>query len=291
MRVREPVVAGQFYESDSHLCRQAMDALVTYTDQSGLSAKKLYGGLVPHAGWSYSGSVAAGVFATLAQSFAPDVIVLFGGVHRSSVDIAAMFSDGKWETPLGPVPMDARLAERILGQTNLVADDAFAHEKEHSIEVQMPFIASLFPYARVVPIMVTPGPKAEAVGEAIGRTLTAYDYNAMIVGTTDLTHYGPNYGFVPEGVGGEGNRWARQVNDRRFIDLVQEMRSDCVVDEAQKHKNACSSGAVAATVAAVKKIGATSALVLSQTSSAEVVVSAGGGEPSDSVGYVGMVFA
>ncbi len=290
MRVREPVVAGQFYQSDGEKCRQAMDALLVDACQPDFSSQKLYGGLVPHAGWSYSGAVAATVFATLADSFAPDVIIMFGGVHRSSVDVAAMFGDGNWETPLGPVPVDGRLAERILGQTNLIVDDVFAHEQEHSLEVQMPFVAALFPYAKVVPIMVMPGPKADAVGDAVGRALEAYQYNAMIVGTTDLTHYGPNYGYIPEGVGGEGNRWARLVNDRRFIDLVQNMRSDSVVDEAQTHKNACSSGAVAATLAAVKRIGATCASVLAHTSSAEVFVAGGGREPSDSVGYAGMVF-
>ncbi len=290
MRVRDPVVAGQFYESDANRCRQAMSELLTDACRADFSSQKLFGGLVPHAGWSYSGSVAAAVFATLAESFAPDVIVMFGGVHRSSIDVAAMFGDGKWETPIGPVPVDGRLAERILGQTNLIVDDVFAHEQEHSLEVQMPFVASLFPYARVVPIMVMPGSKAEAVGDAVGRALQAYQYKAMIVGTTDLTHYGPNYGYIPEGVGGEGNRWARLVNDRRFIDLVQNMHSDRVVAEAQTHKNACSSGAVAATLAAVKRIGATSASVLAHTSSAEVFVASGGREPSDSVGYVGMVF-
>lgn len=290
MRVRDPVVAGKFYQSDAMSCRQAMDALLVDACHADFSSRRLFGGLVPHAGWSYSGAVAATVFSTLAESFAPDVIVMFGGVHRSMVDVAAMYCDGKWNTPIGPVPVDERLAGRILEQTNLIVDNACAHEQEHSLEVQMPFIASLFPYARVVPIMVKPGPKAEAVGEAVGSVLQTYEYKAMVVGTTDLTHYGPNYGFVPEGVGGKANLWARLVNDRRFIELVQKMRSECVVDEAQTHKNACSSGAVAATLAAVKKVGAHSASVLAQTSSAEVVIAGGGREPSDSVGYVGMVF-
>jgi hypothetical protein len=237
-----------------------------------------------------SGAVAAKVFNVLASSTSPRVVVLLGGVHRVRGKEAALFAAGRWETPLGPVEIDSRLAERILGHTNLIIDDPYAHEEEHSIEVQVPFIKQLFPEAKVVPIMVPPVPTAHEVGEAVGRTLTSYKYDALVIGTTDLTHYGPRYGFTPQGVGAEGNTWAKEKNDRQFIDLVCTMKAKELVREASRNKNACSSGAAAATVAAAAALGASAGVLLEHTSSSEVLGGHFPEDQSDSVGYAAVVF-
>jgi len=199
-----------------------------------------------------------------------------------------MFARGRWETPLGPVQIDTRLAERILGQTNLIVDDPYAHEDEHSLEVQAPFVRHLFPKARIVPLMVPAVVVAHEVGEAVARTLQAYDYDALIVGTTDLTHYGPHYGFMPMGIGPKGHEWAKD-NDKRFIELVRRMKGSKLVQEAGENRNACSSGAAAATVAAVTALGATEGVLLDHFSSSEVSRQSLF-DKSDSVGYAGIVF-
>lgn len=308
MRIREPVVAGQFYSGVESACRGDLERLLS--SEGTLSAQNIgietqaaktrptpraevrnaMGGLVPHAGWMYSGAVAAKVFAALADGPRRDVVILFGGVHRYHGKEAAMFGSGIWETPIGPVEVDARLAERVLGHTNLIVDDPYAHEEEHSIEVQLPFVRHLFPEVKMLPIMVPPTKAAPEVGEAVARTIASYKYDALIVGTTDLTHYGPRYGFAPKGLGAEAHRWAKEQNDRRFIDLVCRMRDEELVPEAAARFNACSSGAAAATVAACAALGATRATLLAHTTSGEVMM--GEGEPlsSDFVGYAGIVF-
>jgi AmmeMemoRadiSam system protein B len=292
MMIREPVVAGHFYAGQADRCRADLKQLLDEAAPSDpCVGQRLLGGLVPHAGWVCSGAVAAKVFRALASSRTPEVIVLFGGVHRYRGREAAMFGSGRWETPLGPVEVDSRLAERILGHTNLIVDDPYAHEDEHSLEVQMPFVKYLFPKAKVVPLMVPVVKTAHEVGEAVGRTVAAYGYDALIVGTTDLTHYGPHYGFVPQGIGAKGNRWAKEVNDRRFIDLVCKLKTSEVVAEATERKNACSSGAAAATLAAVTAMGATEAILLQHTTSSEVLGTRSEEEMADSVGYAGIVFA
>ncbi len=291
MRIREPIVAGRFYPQDGTECRTELQRLLSQAPACRESEVVPIAGLLPHAGWSYSGQVAARVFSHLSTRPAPDVVVLFGGVHRSRGKEAAMFSSGRWETPVGSVAIDDRLSDRILSQTNLIVDDSYAHEDEHSIEVQLPFVRHLFPSAKMIPIMVPPGAHAHEVGEAVARTLTVYRYNAVVVGTTDLTHYGPSYGFTPRGAEAKGRRWAKEENDRRFLDRVCALQASELVAEAARHKNACSSGAAAATVAAAVALGATRAAVLEHTTSAEVFPSAEAAAPKDSVGYAGIVFA
>jgi AmmeMemoRadiSam system protein B len=290
MIIREPVVAGQFYPAQPDRCKAELLELLA-AGTSELSAdRRLVGGLVPHAGWACSGAIAARVFNALRAARQPNVIVLLGGVHRYRGREAALFGSGRWETPLGPVDVDDRLAERILGHTNLITDDPYAHEDEHSIEVQMPFIKHMYPAAKVVPIMVPVTNAAHEVGDAVGRTIKAYDYDALVVGTTDLTHYGPHYGFIPHGIGATGNAWAKEDNDRRFIDLMCDMKSAEVVPEAMEHKNACSSGATAATLAAAALLGASRGVLLEHTTSSEVLSGDTTGQMHDSVGYAAVVF-
>ena len=290
MLIREPIVAGQFYPSGGDECRVQLAECLQPGPITVDTGAQLVGGLVPHAGWTYSGAVAGKVFAALASVRSPKVVILFGGVHRFRGRQAAMFGSGRWETPIGSVSVDERLSERILGHTNLILSDPYAHEQEHSIEVQVPFVKQVFPEAKIVPIMVPPVDTADEVGEAVGRTLTAYEYDALIVGTTDLTHYGPRYGFVPQGIGADGVHWAKSENDPRFIDLVCSMKTRRLVIEAKERKNACSSGAAAATLAAVSALGARRGILLEHTSSAEVMARRMQAETSDSVGYAGVVF-
>ncbi len=291
MRIREPVVEGQFYPAGANDCRKAIEELLAALPEPEDSAARFVGGIVPHAGWVYSGRAAARVFRVLATGRTPTSVVLFGGAHRGRSADAAIFADGRWDTPLGSIDVDARLADRIQGQSNLFRDDPFAHEAEHSIEVQLPMVRHLLPEAKIVPIIVPPGPHSVEVGEAIGRTLTTYEYDALVVGTTDLTHYGPSYGFMPKGIGAKGNAWAKNENDRRMIELICALRGDEIVVEALGHQNACSSGAVAATIGAVRVLGAERGELLEHTVSSEVMPGNAPGDVADSVGYAGLVFS
>lgn len=285
MLIREPVQTGRFYPADEAKCREDVEA---HSAQGAHSVEGVVrGGIVPHAGWRFSGRVAAEVFATIAGQAKPTTVVIFGAVHRHRGAKAAMFPSGCWETPLGPVEVDKRLAERVLGHTNLIVEDAYAHEQEHSIEVQVPFVRHLLPEAMILPIMVPPVPEASEVGEAVARTVETYQADAVMIGSTDLTHYGPSYDFTPEGVGLEGLVWAKNVNDKRMIDLILALTPKPIVPEARSHGNACGAGAVAAAVAAVRHLGADKGALLRHTTSHEVLGQGGG---LDSVGYAGIVF-
>jgi len=290
MMIREPVQAGRFYAASARQCREDLRACLPRTGETGPLPAILHGGIVPHAGWMCSGAVAARTFAAIAERRQPATVVVFGAVHWPMDSEAAVFGRGAWVSPLGTIGIDERLAQRVLGMCPIARDDPFAHEREHSIEVQVPFIQHFFPQAKLLPIMVLPGPRAHEIGRAVARAVKDSAADAVFIGSTDLTHYGPGYGVVSHGVGVPGLRWAKEHNDRRMIDLILALNEDAVVAEAQAHQNACGAGAIAAAVAACKECGATAARLLAHTTSAEVLGELKMGSPADAVGYAAIVF-
>lgn len=289
MRIRHPVVAGSFYEASESACRASLSRCIAESVVCEELPGRIVAGIVPHAGWVFSGAVAGQVFRAIAQQFEPEVFILFGAMHRAVAQTGGMFADGAWRTPLGDIAVDERLAERILSGTNLIDSNAQVHVDEHSLEVIVPFIQYLFPKAKILPIAVPPVAKAHEIGQAVGRTISAEQASAVCIASTDLTHYGPGYGFAPQGRGQKGITWAKEVNDKSIIDLICLLEAEKVVAEAQVHSNACGSGAVAAVVAAAKEVGAMRAVVLSHVCSAEVTEKLWGQQSSESVGYAGIV--
>jgi AmmeMemoRadiSam system protein B len=287
MLVREPIVAGRFYPDEPEACRQALQECLPREEATVEGT--LIGGIVPHAGWVYSGAVAGQVMAALARR-RPRTAVVFGAVHVRHGARASVFSSGAWETPLGTIRVDERLAERICGASSLLESNPHAHEFEHSIEVEVPFLQHLLPEIRIVPVMVPPNEHAHVLGEVVGRTCRDSEADVAFIGSTDLTHYGPGYQFTPRGVGAEALGWAKNENDRRMIDLMLRLDAESVVSEARAHQNACGAGAIAATIAACKQLGAARAEVLRHTTSYEVGRAWSDEPASDAVGYAGVVF-
>ncbi|MCG8406883.1 MAG: AmmeMemoRadiSam system protein B [Phycisphaerales bacterium] len=295
MMIREPAVAGKFYADEPEKCVAGIKSCLqraadTPAEADTADMERFVGGVVPHAGWLYSGSVAARVFHEIAQRPHPQAIVIFGAVHVLHGPCPTVFPAGAWETPMGLANIDERLSERLHGQTGLLEKDPHAHDDEHSIEVEIPFIQYLMPETLVVPIMVPVNDKAAALGRAVGRTCRSYGVSSVFICSTDLTHYGPSFGFTPQGVGPEGLKWAKDTNDRRMIDLMLAMQSQDAVKEAVTNRNACGGGAIAATLAACESYGARRATLLEHTNSFEIGRTFTDEPPRDSVGYVGILF-
>ncbi len=283
---REPVVAGMFYPADPDRC-EAEVARLLQEAQKAVPENGFFAGLVPHAGWTYSGAVAAKTFAALAATGAPETMVIFGAVHTYGVGRPALYARGSWDTPLGALAVDDALAAEILrvaqGQ---VVDSPRAHSQEHSIEVQLPFVKYLFPDARIVPLMVPPADDSAAVGQAVATAVQPRKGRVFLLGSSDLTHYGPRYGFAPRGTGPAALTWAKE-SDRRLLDDTIQMRSEEIVRRATRDRSACGAGAIAATVAAARLLGATHGVLLEHTSSHDVYPA---GAPTDFVGYAAVVF-
>ncbi len=279
---RIAIQAGRFYPSDPHVCQQSISEMFR-----SVSAPAGIGAIVPHAGWVYSGATAALGIAAIASAV-PGTVVIFGAVHVPDRNPASIFPRGVWQTPTGSIEVDEELASRLV-ESPLIVGDPSAHRFEHSIEVQLPLLRHVLPDVKIVPIMVRPGSEATDVGRFCAAAAATSGRGVAFLGSTDLTHYGPAFGFEPHGRGPEGIRWAKDVNDRRFIKLIQDLDAGGVVPEAETNRNACGAGAVAATIGAMLELRIGRYQELQHTTSAEVE---GGIEPEsvNSVGYEAGVF-
>jgi len=290
MQTRKPIVAGQFYPDGREACKAEIKE---YTDQLKLPEslpEKIVAGIVPHAGWTFSGRLAALVFSAIKQQHEKvDTFVIFGAAHGYFGQTPAVYEAGAWTTPLGDVAIDEQLAQAVLSSGTAVSDPQ-GHRSEHSIEVQVPFIQYFFAEAKILPIIVPPTGQAVALGTSAGDIISRSERKIVCIGSTDLTHYGPRYGFTPMGMGADALEWAGRVNDKQFIHLALKLEPETMLTNAAENCIACGAGAAAAAVAAAKKLGKTEGLLLAHTNSNEVMLRMMGTSSADSVGYAAIVF-
>jgi AmmeMemoRadiSam system protein B len=195
-----------------------------------------------------------------------------------------MMADGLWETPFGEIPIAAEFARELSQQFDFEIETAENFVRDNTIELQLPFIKYFFKNTAIVPIGVPPTKASLAVGKAVAEIATRLGLHTKILGSTDLTHYGLNYGFAPKGVGASAVEWVRDQNDRRILDAMIAMDTERVISEALESQNACCAGAAATAIEAAKELGATQAETMVYATSYDK-------SPGDSfVGYVGIVF-
>ena len=146
--------------------------------------------ICPHAGYVYSGPVAASSFYELAIDGKPDTVVLLGPNHTGYGSGLALMREGIWRTPLGDVEVDSEISDAILHETNIVDVDEVAHRYEHSIEVQLPFLQFLYGNAfKIVPIcyLMQDYESALEIGRALTESLNGT--NTVVIASSDMTHY------------------------------------------------------------------------------------------------------
>jgi hypothetical protein len=182
--VRQPAVAGQFYTDDPRRLRAELTELVP----AGAVRQKVLGIIAPHAGYMYSGAVAGAVYGAIEI---PPTVVILGPNHHGRGARIALFPDGEWLTPLGPVPINARLAELVREHAPGVESDAAAHRFEHSLEVQVPFLQHLRPDVSIVPLCLGFGdfPRCRTLGLGLAAAIRAYAEPVLIIASSDMTHY------------------------------------------------------------------------------------------------------
>jgi len=188
--IRKPAVAGQFYPANKDELKNQIASFLNNAEIVD-AEKDLRILIVPHAGYTYSGQVAAWGFKQLENKNYQKVIIL-GASHRAYFDKAGVYDKGKWQTPLGNIDIDENVAENLINQSNNISSNLAVHEQEHSLEVEIPFIQTVLPNAEIVPILL--GHQNKQVIDDLAQTITnKFDNNTLLVISTDLSHY-PDYG-------------------------------------------------------------------------------------------------
>ena len=287
METRKPMFAGSWYPATAADCEEQIQEFLSDTRFHAQQGSGYMGGIVPHAGWVFSGSLACNVISGLkakADAPAPDTIVVFG-MHLPPDAPGYIMAHGAWETPLGELKIDEEIAGRLAAQFSFTIETPTRFTPDNTIELQLPFIKYFFPDSRLVPI----GPPASVataidIGQSAAIIAQETDKTVKVIGSTDLTHYGPNFGFTPAGKGRAAYSWVKDKNDRQVIDAMLEMAPETVIKEGLSNHNACCPGAAAATIASVKALGAQNAKFVGYSSSYEY-------SPGDTfVGYGGILF-
>jgi AmmeMemoRadiSam system protein B len=193
-------------------------------------------------------------------------------------------AEGAWETPFGPIEVDEKMATILAEEFTFYLEAPERGEPDNTRELQLPLIAYSFPGARILPLAPAANSEAIRIGERCGAIARDMGVQVRVIGSTDLTHYGPGYGYTPQGRGRDAERWVREVQDPRVIRQMRAMDPRGILDEALTHRNACCPGATAAAVACMKTLGARITQFVDYSTSSDIMP----GE--DFVGYVGMVF-
>lgn len=272
--------AGSWYPAKASECEKSIEEF----SRSGAPCPPgALGGIVPHAGWFYSGAIACNVIQCLSKGPSPDTMILFGRhLHPSSSNY--LMKEGSWVTPFGDLEIDEGLGEKLCSDFAFRIETANRCEPDNTIELQLPFIKYFFPDSKILPIGVPPSPASLKIGERVVELAESLGRKIIVLGSTDLTHYGANYGFNPKGSGKSAVEWVKKENDKRLVDLILNMDPAGVIQESLQSHNACCSGAAATAMAAARRLGGRRAERLVYSTSYDV-------RPDHSfVGYVGVVF-
>jgi hypothetical protein len=269
-RVRQPAVAGAFYDGDPVTLRNHVDLLLEQA--RGVKHKGSIVGLVsPHAGYMYSGLAAAAGYRALKGS-SYDVVLMVGPSHREFFEGASIYPGDAYRTPLGDIPLDAEARASLVGGSDCLKLSEAGHRAEHCLEVQLPFLQRILGTFTFVPIVI--GDQTAETCFEVGRALAsvAKGRKALLVASSDLSHFHPYDDAVRL--------------DRRVIDSVESFDENEMMSQlAHERLEACGGGPVVAVMHAAKLLGANQSQTLFYCNSGDIT-----GDKSGVVGYLSAAF-
>jgi hypothetical protein len=228
--------------------------------------RRIIGAVVPHAGLTYSGPIAAHTYYELGKDGTPETFVIVGVNHRGYPGFNIML-EGVWRMPMGDVEVDSDLAKEIARNSGFMDINPDAHDEEHSIEVQLPFLQYVYGgNFKIVPITVGYGDyeMCKDVGNAIAKAVKNKQKDVVVIGSTDFIHYGPNYGYAPVGMKPfeKALKWMNDA-DKSIIDTILALDAEKLVNLVQeKGYTMCGSLPVATMMVATKELCAKEARLL-----------------------------
>ena len=269
--VRRPAVAGRFYPAKPDVLARQLDQYLS-SDPGADKAEAALGCMVPHAGYMYSGQVAGAVFERLP---ARATYIILCPNHTGRGAPLSIMSQGEWLTPLGAVQIDGGLAQCLVRACHLLTEDSKAHEDEHAIEVELPFLQRRVGEFTFVPIAIGVSRYAalEALGHGMAQALKSAASPVLIVASSDMNHYEPDD--------------VTRVKDRKAIDRILALDPMGLYEVIrQEDISMCGYGPAVAMLTATKDLGATRAELVRYATSADA-----SGDRSAVVGYAGMVIS
>ena len=254
--IRESVIAGTWYPGDPNVLRRHVSNFLKRVEPNRRRGR-LVALIAPHAGLLVSGQVAAHAYKLLERHKFSSIIIIAPS-HRARFAGVSVYDLGGYRTPLGTVSLDRELIDDIKGKDSKIRYVPAAHKKEHSLEIQLPFIQMLLPQARLVPLVM--GEQRLDTCQRLAKTLAdcIFEKKVLLVASTDLSHY-------------HSYKEAKRL-DARVIDRVKKLDPDGLYSDLTSGRcEACGGGPMITTMLAAKRLGAVSSEVLFAANSGDVI--------------------
>jgi AmmeMemoRadiSam system protein B/AmmeMemoRadiSam system protein A len=265
--LRNPYVAGYFYPGSA----SEIQTMMTQFVDKNAPKEEVVGLLVPHAGYQYSGAVTG---ATVSRIKFKDTFIIIGPTHSGLGRPFSVWTEGTWKTPLGEVEVDAELAKKMVAISRYLEEDYRAHQEEHAVEVQIPFLQYLKPDVRIVPVILAGAPAGtyKEIGRGIARAITDLKREVIIMASGDMTHYEPHE--------------VAKDKDMKAVEAMLALDEDELTQRYRRFNiSMCAYGPVVCLMAAAKELGANEAELVKYQTSGDAT-----GDKSAVVGYAGVIF-
>ena len=264
--IRQPAVAGQFYPGSPAQLREMISGMI----DAEADKEEVIGAVSPHAGYVYSGPVAG---ATISRIKVKETCIIMGPNHTGMGKPFSLMRRGTWQTPLGDVPIDTELAGQLLRRSSYLEEDDTAHQFEHSIEVQLPFLQYFREDFKLVPIVLThaAGTTYQEIGRGIAQAVKELGREVVIIASSDMTHYEPHA--------------SAQRKDSQAIEAILDLDEDELLRRIDElNISMCGYAPVVSLIVAAKELGANRAELIRYQTSGDVT-----GDFSSVVGYAGVI--
>jgi AmmeMemoRadiSam system protein B len=283
---RKAIVSGQFYaKSEKELKEEIKKCFLSKFGTGNLpkisEKEKLIGVVAPHAGYFFSGACASHTYYKISQSKKPDVFVILG-INHSGIGKAIATSLYTWETPLGDIEIDKDFTNALV-QNNIVEIDESANQYEHSIEVQLPFLQFLFKDFKFCPICLQSlsFEECEKVANEIMKAKEETKKSILVIASSDFTHYGYSYGYLPFSGSIDEVKEKLYELDRNAIDTILKLDAKKFYEMVvKKEMTICGFVPITILILLSKKLGAKNAELLKYYTSGDVI-----GDYGNAVGY------
>lgn len=281
--IRKPAVSGLFYDSDPEKLKKTIESCFKHELGPGSIPKlanskniddNIYGIIAPHAGYSYSGPIAANAYYHLVEQGFPETFIIICPNHTGVGAEVSIFNEGNWSTPLGNIAIDNEFSNELVKESNIITSDISAHLKEHSCEVHLPFLQYFSNDFKIVPIVmwVQDMETSEDIANGIVDTANKLGTSVSIIGSTDLTHYTPQ------------NIAYKQ--DKIILDKIANMDEEGILKEINElNISMCGYGPTIASIKSTRRFGAKKCKILKYATSGDI-----SGDTDSVVGYGSGIF-